>query len=237
MTQDQVQTVYHYTSPQGAYKILRSKTLWFTDSEYLNDKNEKNALTAGERQYVLCTSCNSDTVAMWDYYVKNNAYQGYNLGIDVQSLKYILKQSIDYENMNSGQEPIVFHSKKVKYSSSPDDKVVTKPDDNVFTKYSAFRSEEEFRFVLTIPKNYTFLESTMEKRKTLTPKFRVGTSGIITPYIEWFFGIDHKASLFTKITLGPMIEQDLAEKSFRRFLDTDVWQGIEIASSKLKMRY
>jgi len=32
--------VYHYTSPQSVYEILKNKSLWFTDCEYLNDKGE-----------------------------------------------------------------------------------------------------------------------------------------------------------------------------------------------------
>ena len=32
--------VYHYTSPDGILNILRDKTLWFTDCQYLNDIEE-----------------------------------------------------------------------------------------------------------------------------------------------------------------------------------------------------
>lgn len=33
-------TVYHYSSPDGLKSILENKTLWFTDSQFLNDKSE-----------------------------------------------------------------------------------------------------------------------------------------------------------------------------------------------------
>ena len=32
--------VYHYTSPEGALGILKNRTLWFTDCEFMNDPAE-----------------------------------------------------------------------------------------------------------------------------------------------------------------------------------------------------
>lgn len=34
-----------------------------------------------DRAFVFCASKNSDALNMWNYYVKNGLYQGYNLGI------------------------------------------------------------------------------------------------------------------------------------------------------------
>ena len=133
--------VYHYTSPQGAFSILRNKKLWFTDCQYLNDVSEyiyileplkeaygKICHERGDnideidelleaqfrypyesmdydrkcwpkingtiirfpptlRYYVLCESMNEDTANMWNYYVKDGAYRGYNLGLDSSLLK------------------------------------------------------------------------------------------------------------------------------------------------------
>lgn len=36
------QRIYHYTSPQGLYAILKNKTIRFTDCQFLNDKSEYN---------------------------------------------------------------------------------------------------------------------------------------------------------------------------------------------------
>ncbi|MEA5026968.1 MAG: DUF2971 domain-containing protein [Erysipelotrichaceae bacterium] len=36
------QRIFHYTSPQGLYSILKNKTIRFTDCQFLNDKSEYN---------------------------------------------------------------------------------------------------------------------------------------------------------------------------------------------------
>lgn len=39
------------------------------------------------RYYVLCASCDHDTANMWNYYVKNGMYRGYNLGLDIEVIQ------------------------------------------------------------------------------------------------------------------------------------------------------
>lgn len=211
-------TVYHYTSPQGIYSILANKSLWFTDCQYLNDKSENKLLEDGKRKYILCASSNADTVAMWNYYVKNNAYQGYNLGINVEGLTASIKNDI------KNPEIILEHG-IVNYCPNPSKA-------NLFSKHSAFSSEQEYRFVLSVPERCRFTGM-----NNLSLKYRIGDSGIITPYIEWNFRIENKKRLFTEITLAPMIEEELAQESFKRFLRSDVFENINIVSSSLKMRF
>jgi hypothetical protein len=208
---------YHYTSPQGAFSILQTKTLWFTDSQYLNDKSENKYTTDERRRYILCASCNSDTVAMWNYYVKNNTYQGYNLGIDVNKLKELLQDDIG--------DDIKLESKKVKYDGKK----------CIFSKHSVFKSEEEYRFVLTVSPKFSFDKNGHTTK--MKQKSRMGNNGIITPYLEWQYPPDLKSQLFTRITLAPMIEKDLAKASVERFLLEDVYKKVKIVPSSLEVRF
>ena len=64
----------------------------------------------------------------------------------------------------------------------------------------------------------------------------MGTSGIVTPYIEWNFG-DITPDLLKQMTLSPMMEPGLAESGLKRFLGDDVYRCIEIKLSRIKLRF
>lgn len=305
--------VYHYTSPQGAFDILRNKTLWFTDCQYLNDMGEfvyifeplkeayekisrergedvskaddflkslfespyedydfENLLRRSEkgfsrgyppkfRYYVLCASMDADTANMWNCYVKDGAYRGYNLGIDRNIITDWFSQLAD-NRIKLVEGPIIYNHKKqvdaiyekLKELFDQFDNMmeaIGEGDDSpaieayqdglseyiikqkLFFKSPALSGEKEYRFVL---KAHSGLEN--YACDGLELKFRVGTSGIITPYIEWHFG-NLKPEILKQITLSPMIEPELAKASFKRFLANDVYQNIRIKPSSIKLRF
>ena len=39
-----------------------------------------------DRAFVFCTSIDGDSLSMWNYYVNNGFYQGYNIGFNMQKL-------------------------------------------------------------------------------------------------------------------------------------------------------
>lgn len=307
--------VYHYTSPEGIYSILKNKTLWFTDCQYLNDKNESlyirepfieahrklcgqrgeptddigtfadyicrpsayenydwDMLVKGKirigfppayRHYVLCTSYNPDTASMWNYYVKNGAYQGYNLGINIKVINscfariqevklisgkviYDRKKQINiiYNRMKELSD--VFDSRISSLDNQPEmkDSIIDAyqndltdfiNEQRLFFKHPAFKGEEEYRFVLKVYNE--FFDVDCNGIDNITSHFRVGSSGIITPYIEWKYPDDMKAELLKQITLSPTIEEDLAIESFNRFLREDVRRSITIVPSSIKLRF
>lgn len=232
--------VYHYTSPQGIFDILRNKTLWFTDVQYLNDKSEYIAPSDDKYRYVLSTSLNSDSIAMWNHYVKNNGYSGYNLGLKHNVLIQYLADAVyntncatleDRKHMGLKYDEITCEYSKVEYELNED-------KSDLFKKLKGFSSEEEYRFVLVVPKEYPLANSCSDNDEIeLLQKYRVGNSGIITPYLEWRFDIHKKRQLFSQITLAPMIEAKLAKKSFERFLDKSLGCSIKITPSRIRMRF
>lgn len=227
------------------------------------------------RYYVLCASTNPDTANMWNYYVKNGVYHGYNLGIDCD---YINQWFNNYHVRNN---QVVLFSNKVIYNEKKQIEIIYKKIMEMLTKHSeredeiasssiqkddkfqmhvenndefkgklldyfhfqklffknpAFSSEHEYRFVLKVDNNFNEdLDS--ENNPILKIYFRIGTSGIITPFIEWKFDLNDKERLFKQITLAPMIEPSLAEESFKRFLAATVRQNIEIKKSSIKLRF
>lgn len=306
--------VYHYTSPQGAFEILRNKTLWFTDCQYLNDMSEfiyileplkeaykkisqeRGEITDGAdtflksffespyedldfedifkrkgqgikhgflpkfRYYVLCTSSNADTASMWNYYVKEGAYHGYNLGLDQRAIcEWFSLQNNSQIKLVEGaviynpkkQVEMIYDKLQILFNrfdemmrligqENDDSIAIDEFQDGLFDyinkqklffKSPSFESEKEFRFVLKVHDDF-FNNS----NHNLRVDFRVGASGIITPYIEWFFG-DLKVTLLKQITLSPMMEPELAKASFKRFLAGDVYRNIKIEPSRIKLRF
>lgn len=304
--------VYHYTSPEGIFEILKNKTLWFSDSQYLNDKSElvyisepfieayrRLCIERGEsldnienfadsmcktyayqdfdldsvkregkifsrgfpseyRYYILSASYAQDTASMWNYYIKNGMYQGYNLGMDINIIE-------DWFSKNESSKIKLVHGKviydkdeqiemlynKIKELKIPFDE--RKPyfdneeiefyaiddfqndlgefinDHKLFFKKPAFEYEKEYRFILKVHNDF-------EADDYFKKDFRVGSSGIITPYIEWKFE-KIKPLLIKQITLAPMIEEELARESFESFLLKEVKEHINIVQSSIKLRF
>lgn len=68
----------------------RSKLMFFHSPEYCEESNVM--LYSGHSyseyvSYVFCFSEEDDSLPMWNYYLKNGNYQGYNLGFNVPKLK------------------------------------------------------------------------------------------------------------------------------------------------------
>ncbi|MGL4594750.1 MAG: hypothetical protein ACRCUY_08490 [Thermoguttaceae bacterium] len=230
MTKSNDKTVYHYTCPQGAFSILSNKTIWFTEVQYLNDRHEHAINDDGKRRYVFCASRSRDNLTMWNYYVKNGDYRGYNLGINVEAFTRLLKRDIANEKGD-----ITLIPDEITYSDD------AKRDDakrDVFSKQKAFECENEYRFVIEVPSTYKFRKQRDRalQQSGLTLKHRVSASGIIVPYLEWHFNLKTKQELFTTITLAPMIEEALATASFKQFLHKDVYNNISIEPSSLCMK-
>jgi len=327
MSSNTSQIVYHYTSPEGIFSILKNKTIWLTDSQYLNDKNEflyikkpiveaakdihnktgksscplaidwviedifysdrhkcvhsnilipqkpivsnsgnerENILAVlrqyrRSRYYVFCTSKKPDTCCMWNYYTKNNNFQGYNIGVDSS---IIIREFEKIEKNNDGVFEVKFIHNEVIYDEQQQYKecydFITELNDrkeksyecyleNVFNfvetkklfyKNSAFESEQEYRFVLNVANKFfdKIKDNNSELKSELKSDFRIGNSGIITPYIEWNYKKCEK-DLIKQITIAPMVEKDLAKDSFKRFVGINSSKNIKIINSSIDVRF
>lgn len=133
-----------------------------------------------ERIFVFCTCTEADSLNMWNYYVNNGAYQGYNIGFKINEFL----KTFDTPQQNQADSFAVYYG-KVLYSSSNQtreiryfvngiereiEKEAEKGSDAIgraikyaqlkirsyidshgaFYKDSKFRSEEEFRIVIEI---------------------------------------------------------------------------------------
>ncbi len=79
---------------------------------YINDKYDYSELVAEKpelgfkgleflnmRHFIFCASTDKDSLNMWNYYVKGENYQGYNIGLSVNDI--VKDLSIKIGNMLS----------------------------------------------------------------------------------------------------------------------------------------
>ena len=98
-------------------------------------------------------------------------------------------------------------------------------------KNKAFMHEQEYRFILRIPKKGNSPVIDFKTKK-----------GVLVPYIN----LSLNKYLIKEITIGPLIEQDIAKRTLEFFLqqngykirnDNNIDEGIIISSSEVPIRY
>ena len=59
------------------------------------------------RYYVFCTSTKVDSLNMWNYYLKNGKYQGYNIGISLEKMLHYI-ESLDLKKCDFWQSRVMY---------------------------------------------------------------------------------------------------------------------------------
>ena len=165
---------------------------------------------------------------MWNYYLKNGKYQGYNIGISLEKiLDYIESlelgkcefwQSKVMYSLSEQVEYLIDYIRKIDYELYCCRKEAKISDDaysmliadqkeiidkiefcRLFFKSEDFINEQEYRFVLRISED-------MKESKVLSPGFMI-KEGVITPYYD--LQINH--NIIENITISPMLEEELAK--------------------------
>ena len=78
-----------------------------------------------------------------------------------------------------------------------------------YIKRDYFKQEQEFRIVITVPKN---LLSKLKEKEIY--KFRI-SNGALVPYLEWKFSEE----VVKSIMISPTVKSDLIELSIKDFLE------------------
>ncbi len=216
------------------------------------------------RYYVFCTSKLDDSLGMWNYYVKDGKYQGYNIGFTVNQIlncfdsineakisvlygEVIYSEDDQIEilariliDINSRLESRILENEKftdedryqenqIAYQESLGEILSNIDSLRLFFKDNAFKNENEFRFVLKLPK-----ESSFSDKGRLKVGFDV-KNGIFTPYCD--LDIDKKKTI-NSIMLAPIMEGQLAMIGLERILKHYNYKtDIHIAQSVVPIRY
>jgi len=211
-----------------------------------------------KRYYVFCASDAPDSLGMWNYYVKNDRYQGYNLGFSVyQILRNFAKiknpeieifyGTIIYDESTqiSVLEELFFEydqilEVKLRQSSSYEEHQVVHDEIlgemleqiegyRLFFKNDSFSDEREYRFVIRMPVEYV-----SKKDDYLMMGYDI-RNGIIVPHCDLSFS---RANAISTLRLSPMLEYELAKQGLLRFLHFNGYgDKIMIEKSEIPIRY
>ncbi len=210
-----------------------------------------------QRYYIFCTSEQRDALNMWNYYVKGGNYQGYNLGLAVNSIiksfsalkkdniellygrvlyneseqiRYLKDGILSIDNLLKNKLNGVEESQSLDelYDSAKGQILDFLEIARLFFKDQAFESEKEFRFIIKLPTNYV---------KTDHSVLNVGydvKGGVIVPHCT----LNIEKESLKSVTLSPMLDKELAEQGLNRFLtDCGYENRIDINQSNIPIRY
>lgn len=84
---DKYDYIYHFTTGEGLIKIIEGQSLLLSEREYMNDIFEvdytnnliksvmgNSSVSKDRFEYILSTSTQQDSIHMWSYYSKDDAY-------------------------------------------------------------------------------------------------------------------------------------------------------------------
>lgn len=203
-------------------------------------------------RYICSFSKNRDSLSMWNYYSKDNKYEGYNIGIDSKNTKDILVKYFSDKLVNVAIYPVVYNREEQKkyikkmllqinknYSKEHETSIrcfvsTLLLEWNLLFKSDYFQHEEEVRIIIDVAK---LLSVTKEKADFYSNIRYRKNYGLIIPYIEIEIGKDSLIST----TIGPLRFDDSQKELQKQIMNEQLIKNgygiIDIAFSKIPIRY
>lgn len=202
--------------------------------------------------FVLSCSENRDSLAMWNYYSKNELNKGYNLGFNPNIFpSSINRNRTNYIHMMSGKVEYNDENKEeylknnilkvyeiFKRKAATIEQVIDFIKHMVNRKSLLFKSthfehENEYRFILTVSKKILNKENICENPE-IKYHFRE-VNNIFTPYLVVPFEIE--CGFNPTICIGPLIDKELARSGLCDFLRTKEGERPFVTHSSIPIRY
>lgn len=259
-------TEYQYC--QEVINELLFKDQPYTLDDYLSlrvfeikDVKIDNYLFPKPRNFLFCMSKNNDSLHMWNYYVHNGNYQGYNLGIRIYGFLKIFDQESTGNN-----DPIKIYCGDVLYKRTKQEKEIevlcnaiedfgarTRKSPNTFQwvvaylwqyieccglfyKDKSFSDEEEYRIVIQ------FYDSVAQS--TISTYFKNSNrnveynyferNGILVPYLS----VPLRKEAVKQVTIAPIMENRIALFSVKEFLESNGYSNkVKVKQSTIPIRF
>lgn len=218
---------------------------------------EMSSTTFEEAMSYICSfSKNKDNLAMWNYYVKGRAYEGYNIGINPIALQGQLADKAAKEGFKFRLIEVIYDQAEKerllitllnqayeKFADSPKDEEVIHAIKEFVSeqlcelkfhfKSSHFKHEEEIRAIVTLPKRH-LLNSPGQFDFPL--KYRT-VNNYIVPYFEMPI---EAPSIVSSVCLGPSglddKQMDLQREIMRERL-RGIYSNAIVQQSNAPIRY
>ena len=219
----------------AAIKDVRPNNKMLFPDEAATQNGKKHYSSYESDAYLCCFSLDPDSLPMWNYYVKGNVYQGYNLGISDRFIHDI-----------RASEPFV-ERYKVIYDDKEKQKKIQNFLETIYAKMSeaeSIHTIQDYIGIFLSKYRYVFKNCHFEHEKEVRAviyrkkdihqediKFR-SANGLIIPYVE----LDFDRHNLHHVTIGPLMEQGTAYATLATFLYHRGYRP-RIAMSGVPIRY
>jgi len=208
------------------------------------------------RKFVFCTCTEYDSLSMWNYYVNNGNYQGYNIGFNIE--KFL--NTFDTAEPRTA-DPFVALYGQILYEEKEQFKEIDRILQTIeneylsqglefarvnlfiyidryspFFKNPKFAHEKEYRIVIEIGerhlKNHGFEKCFGENNRKIKYDFRL-KQGVVVPFLNVSFNED----AISRITVSPITEFEIAKDGIRELLRVYGFKGIKTYHSRIPIRF
>lgn len=206
------------------------------------------------RHFVFCMCKKCDSLHMWNYYVNNGLYQGYNIGINIQCFLETFKMGKNALDPFLVYYGNVLYNKKQQFDELENIFTELEQEKNfcyisvklkmyidtfcAFFKSSKFSDEKEFRIVIEInDSRVNRINKNSEKyigsnNKYIKYDFCV-KNGIIVPFLT----VKLIKDSFKRITISPIMESQITQESIRELLNANDYKGCRVYQSTIPIRF
>lgn len=236
-------------------QVAKSIDLLLDDSEDFADGKFKLKFVK-RRKFLFCTCTEPDSLPMWNYYVNNGNYQGYNVGFNLEKLL----KSFDTDEPGK-VDPFEVLYGRVIYTEKEYEKELTELLESIekyyslhgmdfarvnllayidrcgpFFKHSKFEHEKEYRIAIEVDDDYLkkggFSHCFGENNRKIAYDFRT-KQGLIVPFLK----ITYNEDAVSRIDISPMTEFEIAKESVREMLQVSGFKGVQIHKSNIPIRF
>ena len=214
-----------------------------------------------DRTFVFCTSEEPDELSLWNYYVKNNLNQGYNLGINLNKfVKTFDTDSSSYSDYLIVYYGSVLYDEKKQFSEIKNlaefyerSKIRNTMAihgaalhlrsyielQGLFFKSDKFKHEKEYRVVLSISNEFIPRKNNLfngQNNHEMKEVFFT-RNGLLVPALAVVLPKDS----ISRIYISPMTEFGIAKASVKELLDINEFkngtQSVGVYKSKIPIRF
>ena len=220
-----------------------------------------------QRVFVFCTCAEADSLNMWNYYVNNGEYQGYNIGFRVEELiktfdvpdekhldsfrvyygRVLYSEKEQFDEIRRLAETTEQHIKLSLLTEEVDVKKAMTYEQirlrnyivscGPFFKHPKFKSEEEFRVVLVIAEDSVPRGNEAQRYYGKNNKEITEEFSVKRGLIVPCLSVVIPSNSIYRVTIAPMMEFDIAKKSIRELLETKNVKNVRIYKSSIPIRF
>ena len=221
-----------------------------------------NFIYTNSRYFLFCLSKDSDSLHMWNYYIRNSNYQGYNIGIRI----YDFLKSFDNESYSDKTSPIRFFCGDVLYSQKKQEEEI-KNICNIIENLANSENKQSLKLEWGMAYLWAYIESyglffkdkcfSDEKEYRIVIQFEeiLAGSDIFTFFnnsditnIDFSFferngilvpclNVPIAKNAVKKITMAPMLESKIASDGIKEYLTINKYKNVEVIQSSIPIRY